>query len=202
MGALVLLQPLSGLRSRVRVGRCTVYEVGHQKMPVNGWNETRCPNYVPSSLGYALTKSLCLPGSKTPVKRCKQEVHQLECVVLCNKHAQDLHSNNRVATSGRWNSFSSHSFQYICFWLDFLGYSLLYQWLVLVPCLLHDFFWSSKVACFYKLLLCINSLHEGWQRTWISEKPLNKVVSLQMVSFWEMIFFLFPTFFNFQVNLN
>lgn len=122
---------------------------------------------------------------------------RIACVVLCNKHAQDLHSNISVATSGRWNSFSSHSFQYICFWLDFLGYSLLCQWLVLVPCLLHEFSWSSKVVCFYKLLLCINPLHEGWQRTWISEKPLNKVVSLWIVSFWEMIFFLFPTFFNF-----
>lgn len=38
-------------------------------MPVNGRNETRCPNFIPSSLGYALTKTLSLPGSKTAVKK-------------------------------------------------------------------------------------------------------------------------------------
>lgn len=72
----------------------------HQKKPVNDWNETRCPNDIPSSLGYALTKSLSLPGSKMDAKMM-QSRGALGCasLILCDKRVQDVHSKSRVTTT-------------------------------------------------------------------------------------------------------
>lgn len=132
-------------------GRCIVCEGANQKMPVNVWGETRVTNCIPSSLGYVLTKSLSLRQ-----KICSHETQWYSSYYL-QKACSELPQQNLCChNSRRWNPFSSQSSQNICFSLGFLGYFLLNQQCILVPCLLYEFCLSSWVSCFYELfLLCI-----------------------------------------------
>lgn len=107
-------------------GRWTVYEGAYQKMPVNGWNETRCPSYIPSSLRYALTRSLSLPGSQMAVKKM-----QSRGVLACTSYSLISMFRTYTAKSGlpqqspvtHYNIFASH-------WI-FWG----------TPCCTNDVFW-------------------------------------------------------------